>query len=248
MLTYPDYRGAKHYNVQPLPLPYLVYRGEVLRVSRDGVRARLFASDRLDVSLSAAFSLPGNSDTADSPRAGMPELMPAFEMGPSFDYWIHDGDFGEWDLRLRVPVRAVGASDFEKFKHLGWLASPHLHLDRRVARGPWIFHFTIGAGALWANHGYHAYFYDVAPDFATAQRPSYSVRGGYSGARSSLFLGARRGNWGAGLGVLHDWLGGAVFEDSPLVQTRNSAVIGLAFTYSLWQSGERVGSPETVGE
>jgi outer membrane protein len=241
LLVYPDYRGADHYNFKPLPLPYLLYRGDVLSVSREGFKARLLENERLDISLSAAFALPGNGDNQDSPRAGMPKLLPTFEIGPSFDYWLTDPQPGEWNWRARLPIRAVAASDFKQLDQVGWISSPHLQVDRRMSDGPWSFHFAFGAGALFANRKYHSYFYEVQPQYATPDRPAYEPDAGYSGARFSAYASVGRGRWKVGLGVLDDYLGGAAFVDSPLVQTKNAAVIGLGITYRLWQSDRNVG-------
>jgi outer membrane protein len=246
LLNFPDYRGADHYNAQVLPLPYFVYRGERVRVGREGVKAQLLDSGRLEVSLSAAFALPGKTDSPDSPRNGMPELDPTFELGPSFDWWLTDNDPAHWHARIRVPIRNVIATNFQRIDQAGWLSSPNLHIDRRIYRGPWTFLFSGGVGTLWANHKYHAYFYAVPEEFATATRPAYDPGGGYSGARVSAFFGVRRGRWGAGLALLDDYLGGTEFADSPLMQTKNAAVIGLGFTYRLFASERTVGEEAVV--
>jgi MipA family protein len=241
LITYPDYRGADHYNFTALPLPYLLYRGDRLRVGREGIKAQLLASERLDVSLSAAFALPGNTDNPDSARAGMPELMPTFEIGPSFDWWLtRHSSYEDWSWRLRAPVRSVAASNFRKIDQAGWVTHPLIQVDRRLWQAPWSFHVSANAGVLFANHKYHAYFYAVPPEYATAARPAYDPDGGYSGARVAVFGSAGRGRWRVGLGVLQDWLGGAAFVDSPLVETRDATLVWLGFTYRLWQSRDNV--------
>lgn len=56
-LSLPHYRGADESGRWLLPTPYAVYRGEVLRANRDGVKAMLFDTDQevdLDLSLAAA--------------------------------------------------------------------------------------------------------------------------------------------------------------------------------------------------
>lgn len=241
LLTFPDYRGAEHTSFQALPIPYLIYRGDRFRVNREGFKATLLESERLDVSLSAAFALPGDGgDDAGSPRAGMPELMPTFEIGPSFDWWLTQNPREDWNWRLRLPVRGVAASDFTELEQAGWVAHPHVQVDRYGRHDRWTFHFSASGGALFANRKYHAYFYEVQPQYATATRPAYEAQAGYSGARLSAYIGVGRGRWRVGLGVLNDFLAGAAFEDSPLVQTDSATVVGLGFTYRLWQSDATV--------
>jgi outer membrane protein len=45
-LRLPHYRGAQEARSWLLPVPYAVYRGEILRANRDGVKAMLLDSDR----------------------------------------------------------------------------------------------------------------------------------------------------------------------------------------------------------
>ena len=56
-LTAPAYPGADHRNNRVLPLPYLLYRGEVLRADQSGIGARLFRSDRLEFDVGLAGAL-----------------------------------------------------------------------------------------------------------------------------------------------------------------------------------------------
>ena len=44
-IDFPDYRGADERTSYVLPFPYVVYRGDIFRIDRDGVRGRFFKSD-----------------------------------------------------------------------------------------------------------------------------------------------------------------------------------------------------------
>ncbi|KAK0329718.1 hypothetical protein LTR94_035612, partial [Friedmanniomyces endolithicus] len=72
-LTAPAYPGADDRNNRVLPVPYLLYRGEVLRADQSGIGARLFRSDRLEFDVGLAGALPSDSDDVEI-RAGMPNL------------------------------------------------------------------------------------------------------------------------------------------------------------------------------
>ena len=41
----PAYKGSATYRTFAAPLPYFVYRGEIFRANRDGLRANLWQSD-----------------------------------------------------------------------------------------------------------------------------------------------------------------------------------------------------------
>lgn len=227
LLARPDYRGSAQASSTVFPAPYLVYRGERLQLSREGLIARLFKTEDFRLSLSLSASLPGH-ESRDSLRRGMPDLLPTFEAGPSLDWFLGEAG-GDWQLRL--PVRAVAAANFEEADGIGWVVHPHLHFRHRAQQGDWALETAAGAGPLWASQKYHRYFYAVEPQYATPERPAYDPGSGYSGARATAYLGLRHGAWRLGLGVTHDVLDGAVMEDSPLVETEQATVVALGVFY-----------------
>lgn len=237
-LRVPDYRGSDRYDVQVYPIPYVAYRSEHLRVTREGVRAQLFSLDRLTATLSAALNLPGNEDNPD--RAGMPRIEPTFEAGPSLDWLLSEGAGGASHWRVRLPVRAAVAADGLDFTSVGWVTVPHVRFDYRERRGDWEVLYLASAGAVWASEDYHEYFYGVAPQFATPDRPAYDAHGGYSGARFNLSGTLQRGRWRYGAFASYDGLGGVVFDDSPLTKTEHSLISGIYVTYRLYASGTGV--------
>lgn len=240
-MVLPDYRGSDQYGTRALPIPYAVYRTERVQLSREGLRARLFALDRVTASISAAASLPGVDDNPD--RAGMPQLDPTFEIGPSLDYVVHGAEDAPLRLKLRLPARAVTAADGRHLKDIGWTFVPHLRLDLAHREGRLHWSHLGSVGLVWATEDYHEYFYGVARQYADAalDRPAYDAPGGYSGARLTFSSVVRRARWRLGLFASYDWLAGAAFEDSPLVRTEHGLTTGLFLTYRVHASG--VGTP-----
>ena len=228
----PTYRGSTHYGVVALPFPYFVYRGERLRVGRQGAGLRALSWKDFHLGVSGAIAVPGHGGE-DPAREGMPDLDPTVEIGPSLDWRQVSGDTA-WCLC--VPIRFATATDGGNWQGLGWVAHPQFRL-RRVTEGEVLWSTTVAVGPRFADRRYHEYFYEVRPQFATAARPAYDAGGGYSGLGAGLSVYARKGAWGAGVGVFGDWLEGAAFEDSPLVKAHASASVGLFVTYSLWSSG-----------
>ena len=98
--------------------------------------------------------------------------------------------------------------------------------------------FSISAGPQFADHNYHAYFYEVLADYATTTRPEYHPGGGYSGSRVTLTLEKRWGSLSLGAFLRYDNLQGAVFADSPLVQRRDYLATGFALIKLLAVSKE----------
>lgn len=80
-LCLPDYRGSDQSRNYLLPFPWLVYRGDMLKADREGIRARLFGAERVELDVSLSGSVPVNSER-NRARAGMPDLHPTAEVGP----------------------------------------------------------------------------------------------------------------------------------------------------------------------
>ncbi|MGH8502686.1 MAG: MipA/OmpV family protein [Gammaproteobacteria bacterium] len=239
-VTFPDYRGASQQSAYVLPFPYFIYRGERLKVDRSGPRGILFENERLQLDLSINASVPVDSDDNDA-RRGMPDIDPTAELGPVLKYHLIDED-APVSARLELPVRAVIATDFSSLDYVGWLVLPTLWVDVKDAAGGW--NFSVGAGPIFADSRYHAYYYGVAPEFATPQRPAFEADGGYSGA-SVLFGTSRRFKkiW-FGAFLRYDNLSGVAFEDSPLFKSEHALAAGFAVAWIFGQSETLVEAEE----
>ena len=93
---------------------------------------------------------------------------------------------------------------------------------------------------MWSSRQYHAYFYDVAPAYATATRAAYRAPSGNAGWRWTAGASRRYGSLWLGGFVRGDSVGGAAFEPSPLVKQRSAFSVGLAMSWVFAVSDERV--------
>lgn len=234
LTAFPDYRGSDNTSFFGLPGPYGIYRGKRFTLSRDGARASLIESIRAELSLSLATSLPGEDD--DNPlRSGMPELGAAFELGPSLDF-VFSNPGKRWLHRLRMPLRAVMTTTFDDFKTAGWLFHPNFESSAEWGNRQRSVGLTLSAGPLYATNRYHDHFYTVEPQFARAGRPAFDAAGGYSGARANMILALQYNDYRLGFFLLYDNLSGADFTASPLVETDDALIVGLGFSYRIWES------------
>lgn len=233
--TFPDYRGSSEQQAYLLPLPYVVYRGDFLRADREGIRGRLIRGQAFEVDLSFDGAVPVSSDD-DNARAGMDDLDPVFEFGPSINWVVHEGDGFRWQLRL--PVRAGIATDFSRVEQVGWRFQPMLNLDLRDVMGGW--NVGVNLGPQFATRDYHAYYYDVAADETTDDRPAYRAPAGYGGTGLLLSASRRFDNLWVGGFMRYENLNGARYEDSPLVETRHSVMGAIGVAWVFGQSQERV--------
>lgn len=238
----PDYRGADQMRVRAFPLPYLVYRGDWLRADREGLRARLFEGDRVQFNFSAGIGLPVSSRRNEA-RRGMPEIDWVGEVGPAMNLRLARWDGGRTELDLRLPVRTAFALD-NGVDYIGSVFGPSLRVGFRGIAGSEGTLLRIATGPLFATGDYHRFYYGVEPQFATASRPAYRPSGGYSGWDVSVNAVKFSGRWRMFAFAGADFIGGAQFEDSPLIRRRTTWSTGVGFAYVFYQSEERVQSRE----
>jgi MipA family protein len=242
VLNVPDYRGSDRRKSYVLPLPYVVYRGEFLKADRNGVRAALFSSDRVEVNVSLNATVPVSSD--DNPlRRGMADLRPTVEVGPTLDIHLWNSADRNMKLDFRAPLRAAITVESSP-KHIGSLFSPSLNLDVADPAGFAGWRLGVGAGPVFNSRNYNRYFYSVNASEAAPGRPAYTASGGYSGSQVTATLSKRFARYWVGAFMRYDHLGGAVFEDSPLVQRRSALSAGIGVAWIFGASSVRVAAPE----
>jgi len=237
-VSFPAYRGSDQHQQYVLPTPYFTFHGKFLKADRHGVRGQLFASDRLDLTVSAALSPPAPSKKIEA-RAGMPDLEANFELGPELDLTLWQASSGRRSLKLLLPLRVAHTLD-DQLQNIGWVFHPKLNLD--VGDLPGLRGWNVGlqAGPLFGDRRQHQYFYGVDRAHATATRPAYQARGGFAGMQVLAAVSRRFDRYWVGAFLRYDNLRGATFEDSPLVRTRHYWAGGFGVSWILGESSTRV--------
>ncbi len=231
-LRLPHYRGSDRSQSWLLPVPYAVYRGDIFKADRDGARAVLVDTDRYDVDFSLAASAPAKSDH-DPAREGMPDLAPTLEFGPKVN--VNLVRASDWKLDLRLPLRA--ATTLQRHaRFIGWTFTPVLNLDWRAP----LADVGLQGGPIWGDRRFHRYFYGVAPEYATAERPAYEAPAGYAGWQATAAFSRRTGDFWLGGFMRYDSVAGAAFASSPLVTARQHWSYGFAVSWVFAVSGQRV--------
>lgn len=228
-LYMPDYRGANERHGYLLPLPYVVYRGDKVTVDREGIRNKVLGREQVKLFISVTAGIPVRSDKNQA-RAGMPDLDPTIEIGPSLEIQLWEGQTKE-QLTLALPLRAAVATNLSHFNGIGSVFAPHLELKLPIfgAKDGGVLYFTLGP--LYASNKYHDYYYAVDPVFKTAERDAYDARAGYSGSRLTVGISRRVGDIWLGVFARYDDLSGTVFADSPLVKDKKSLMVGGGIAY-----------------
>ncbi len=234
----PDYRGSDEYRNYFIPLPYVIYRGERVQLDRRGATGILFESKRVELDVSANAANPVRSDRNQA-RAGMRDLDPTLELGPRLRLTILESPSRGVKLNFELPLRAVFALDLPSARYIGWNVNPVLNLD---LRNVWGSGWNVGtqAGPVYGDRRYHAYYYEVETPYARPDRPAYGARAGYSGTQLSIGVSKRFTSTWVGGFVRAYSLGGAAFEDSPLVRSHSAILAGVGFAYIFAVSGEKV--------
>jgi hypothetical protein len=222
--------------VYVLPVPYLYYRGDFLKADRKGIRGKLFRQDWIELNISANATTPVRRNAT---RAGMPDLRSTVEIGPSVDLHLWKSADERISFDVRVPLRAVFTVQARPHS-IGAVFAPNAAIDIKDVLGFQGWYFGALAGPLFADHRYHDYFYTVAPQFATPERPAYEATAGYAGSEFLVALSKRYPSFWVGAYVRHDTLAGAVFENSPLVKRDNYWASGVGMAWIIHQSKRRV--------
>jgi outer membrane protein len=236
----PHYRGSESEADVVLPFPYIVYRGTFLKIDReDGIRGKLFANDGVRVDLSLAGNVPV-PDTDEGARSGMDALDPLVEVGAELiiDLWsARERDHG---FSFNVPLRLVYSVGDPLLEFQGVTLSPYLNYKIRQEDQGVLWRYSASVGPVFANSRYHDYFYQVNPEFVTSEREEYHADSGYGGSRITLSVRRHTQEFMIGAFARYDNLDGAVFEDSPLVETGDYFIFGVVFGWILGSSDETV--------
>ncbi|QGZ38217.1 outer membrane scaffolding protein for murein synthesis (MipA/OmpV family) [Pseudoduganella flava] len=231
----PAYPGADDRSSRALVLPLVIYRGKIVRADRSGVNARLINSDRVELDLGFALSLPARSDDV-AARRGMPDLNSLLEFGPRLKVLLARPSATS-QVRLELPVR-VPVELGNGFRRHGLVAEPRVLVETGDGNGTWYADASVGA--VFGNADLNAYFYDVAPQYATAARPAYQASGGLMMTRLGVSLSRRVSpDWRVFGFTRYDNLSHAANRDSPLFRKRSGFSVGGGFTWTIHRSAAR---------
>jgi outer membrane protein len=232
-LSTPAYPGSDRRAGRALLAPFLLYRGPVLRVDRSGVDARLLRTRNTELDIGFALSLPAPSAGIPA-RRGMPDLDWLLEFGPRLKVELARFD-ADSAVRLELPLRAV----FEPRgpRRQGLSLEPRLVYETGRA-GLWGLDGNLGVMA--ANRPLHAYFYAVAPPYATPERPAYQAQPGLLLTRAGLSGWRRLGaDWRVFALLRYDSYAGAANRASPLFRQDSGWSAGVGFTWTARRSAAR---------
>lgn len=225
-VTMPAYPAATERSTRGLVSPYIIYRGRIFRSDESGIGARLLHTDRIDFDIGFAASLPARSG-AIAAREGMPNLGALGEFGPRLRVKI--GNTETTRLSFQLPVRTVIEARGGLHQR-GWTAEPGLawSTEKDYER------FAAGTSfsAVFGDAGINRYFYEVAPQHATATRPAYAAKSGLMLVR----MGASANYWLTRDLKLYGYVRAESYkhsanQDSPLYKKSTGYAAGVAVAW-----------------
>ncbi len=236
--TTPSYPAASDRTARALVLPFLVYRGEVLRADREGFGARLAHTDNLEFDIGFAASLPARSTDTEA-RRDMPDLGTLIEFGPRLKMTLARPGPGS-RVRLEVPLRAV--LEFNSGVHgQGVVFEPELIYETRDVGTGWSL--SASGSLVVGERRLNNYFYGVAPQFATANRPVYEAQAGILATRLALSASRDLSADVRAFGFLRfESYAGSANQGSPLHQQSSGTSVGFALAWTLGRSERRAAS------
>lgn len=229
-LTQPAYPGADQRASRLLGLPFVIYRGKILRAEQGGVNLRALKSPRSELDVGFAAALGSHADDIPA-RRGMADLGTMIEFGPRLKIKLDDNARGA--TRVQFPLRAVIDVSHD-FVSRGIAFEPQWVSDSRLP-GRWFVSTSLGA--LFGDQKLADTYYGVSPAEATATRASYSASGGLIALRAGLFA-AHTLTPGLRLICLLriESLAGAANHDSPLVRRNIGWGAGIGLSWELARS------------
>ncbi len=228
LVDVPHYAGSEQSQIYALPFPYIKYESKNVSLNRDGLKRYLLKSDNWDLDLSFSGTIPVDSDK-NRARAGMPDLDWVGLAGPAFNYRIFRDQ--NHQLKLIAPLRLGLATDFQQFDFVGWDFAPSLQWRYQIDRQGSVWNTIASFGVEYGSRDYNDYYYSVAPEFQTESRNAYQASSGYGGYKLTFGVNRRKHNLWIGAFVRYRNLEQAVFEESPLVTTKNNYYLGFAVAW-----------------
>lgn len=230
-LSQQAYPGSDHQVRRGLALPYLLYRGRYLRADDEGIGVRPISTPRFEFDVGVAGSFGSRAHDVEA-RRGMPDLGTRVEFGPRLKWHLGGTpDGGRW--RLDLPLRGVfDLSDDLAYR--GAVFQPGVVWQKR-GQGGW--GYGAGVSALIADRRLARTFYEVAPAYATPERPAYRADAGLLAWRLSASVSRNLNrDWRLYGFARVDTVAGAANRASPLVRQTTGTMAGVGVSYTWMRS------------
>ena len=230
MVNVPHYVGSDEAEQYVLPFPYLRYRSDKITIDRNLIQGNLWQSGNWSLEISLGGAVKVDSDKSQA-RQDMDDLDFIIEAGPALHYYFL-GDRSKGNaLFLELPIRFANSTDFTQASYRGTTFNPRVVWRREYFLGIYEVRPQLSMGLRSASSHYHDYIYGVDNQFVTSERSAYKAEHGYGGWQAGYSTAVLWSDWMAAGFMRYVNITGAAFEESPLVKTRSSFILGMAVAY-----------------
>jgi outer membrane scaffolding protein for murein synthesis (MipA/OmpV family) len=228
----PAYPASTERTYRGLVLPYLIYRGDIVRADRGGIGARLLRTDDIELDVGFAASLPASSSDI-AARKDMPDLGTLIEFGPRLKGTLARPASGG-RVRFELPLRSVLEIN-NGVRSQGYALEPEVIYEMRDIGGNW--RLSTSASAVIGDSALNQYFYGVPTAYATAQRPAYEARAGLIATRLTINAAKSINPVLRVYGfVRYESYANSANQTSPLYLQTSGSSIGLGVSWALGRS------------
>jgi outer membrane protein len=169
----------------------------------------------------------------------MPNLDATFEIGPQMDITLWRSENRARFVKLLLPLRAAFTVESSP-QDVGWVFHPRVNMDITDLPGMPGWNLGLLAGVVFGNQRQNAYYYSVAPQYATATRPAYQAAAATPARNTWWRSRSAFPKFWLGAFARYDNLSGATFDDSPLVRQKDYFAAGFSVNWILGESSTRV--------
>jgi MipA family protein len=233
----PAYPGAATRTSKFIALPFVIYRGEVVRAEQSNVGLRAIKTPRYELDLGFAASIGSNANDVPA-RAGMRDIGTLVEFGPRLKVNIGDVSKGPTGIWVELPVRGVFDLS-HSFANRGVSFEPQLSFDVPLPGG---WRGGASVSTIFGTQKLNDTFYSVSAAEATANRPAYTAKAGLLALRSTFAASKKLTQDLRMLGFVRlESVAGGANGASSLIQKTNGASVGLGLAYTFGRS-QRTGA------
>lgn len=237
-LTFPDYPGSDYYHNLVLPFPTVIYRGKILRSTREeGVRGRFLDTERLELDFSFDGTIPSSSGK-NKTRDGMPRLDTVLEFGPRLIVHLfnHNNSGLKGKLDLNIAFRTAIATDLENWNDQGIQFNPSLSysLKNFLMDDTLLLLFASGK---WSTRKLLKYYYGVDKQYSRVNRPAYHAESGYFETTLAAFISIPfYKKFSFFTGIVNSYYQNATNRGSPLLVNNRTSSYVVGLNWMLYKS------------
>lgn len=231
----PSYPASSSRSGLALALPYVFYRGDVLRIDRSSVGARLAHNQQFEFDVGFSASLPASSRDV-AARQGMDDLGTLVEFGPRLRGTLGYPTPGS-RIRLDVPLRTVLEIN-NVIRDQGLAFEPEVTWEVQDVGKGW--RMSTGLSLVVGDSRLQQYFYGVPAAAATPQRPAFDAQAGLLATRFSISTAKSLSpDVRVFAFVRHESYAGAANRASPLFVQSSGTAAGIGLTWTFARSEAR---------